>query len=44
MPCLEPVMMIAAGEEVEAVDWMEGRNVLMPWITPNKLVSIILWK
>jgi hypothetical protein len=29
MPCLEPVMMIAAGEEKEAVDWMEGKKVLM---------------
>jgi hypothetical protein len=37
-------MMIAAGEEREAVDWMEGKKVLMPWMTPKRLVSMALWK
>jgi hypothetical protein len=44
MPYLEPVMMIAGGEEKETVDWMEGKKVLMPWMTPKRLVSMILWK
>lgn len=44
MPCLEPVMIIAAGEEGEAADWTEARKVEMPLMTPKKFVSMILWK
>ena len=38
MPCLEPVMMMVEG--VDADDWMRGRKVEMPFITPKRLVSM----
>lgn len=40
MPCLLPVMTIADGFEVEA-SLTTGKNVLMPWMTPKRLVSSV---
>jgi len=37
-------MMIAAGEAGEAEACMEGKKVVMPLMTPKRLVSMILWK
>ena len=39
MPCLEPVITM---EVLEERDRMRGRKVEMPFMTPKRLVSIIL--
>lgn len=40
MPCFEPVMTMAVGEEVER-DFKVGKNVEMPFKAPKRLVSKI---
>jgi hypothetical protein len=41
MPCFEPGMMLEAGLSFVAEDWMEGRKVEIPFMTPNRFTSMI---
>ena len=44
IPCFDPVMITDEGWDAVDVEMTRGKSVLRPWMTPKRLVSMIVWK